>query len=76
MRTPYKMKMKSYGKGKNPIPQLGVMNAMGGVFGGGGGGNNRNQNPQNQIQNPGEVQNVGGGGFMGRVMNKVRNKNI
>ena len=50
MGAPFKMKMKSYGKGKNPITQLGVMNAMGGVLGGRK-RNPRNPNPQN-LQNP------------------------
>jgi hypothetical protein len=45
MRTPYKMKMKSYGKGKNPIKFMGMggaaMGAVRGIFG----GKNKNQNP-------------------------------
>ena len=46
MGAPFKMKMKSYGKGKSPISQLGV----------GGKRNIQNQNPQNP--NPQNPQNL------------------
>jgi hypothetical protein len=46
MSTPFKMKMKSYGKGKNPIKFFGAMAAVRNITNRGGNPNKPN-NPQN-----------------------------
>ena len=48
----FKMKMKSYGQGKNPIKFMGMMGAMKGIGGWFSGGRNRRNRRNRNLQNP------------------------